>query len=196
MKSYTLRPDTFTLNFNVTLSGTSVKKLVDTAEEAGLTLIHKHNRAAGSTVVAFEDPSGVMIKKLKRCGHGVATLFSLSPEAPHKCQSGWQLSMTPYALRPVAKKGKGAGGASETRPALDYFVSDLVASQKELQASGKIRFMRSMFAENSFLACLIGGNLDPWILPLLNTPGAGREFTQMFVRRFFTAQLDCGEMRT
>ena len=68
MKSYTLRPDTFTLNFNVTLSGTSVKKLVDTAEEAGLTLIHKHNRAAGSTVVAFEDPSGVMIKKLKRCG--------------------------------------------------------------------------------------------------------------------------------
>jgi hypothetical protein len=25
MKSYTLRPDTFTLNFNVTLSGTSVR---------------------------------------------------------------------------------------------------------------------------------------------------------------------------
>ena len=69
-----------------------------------MTIVHAKNRVKGSTVISVEDPSGVMIKKIKKRGHHLAALYNLCPADLTRCQTGWQLALTPYALRMVDNK--------------------------------------------------------------------------------------------
>ena len=166
--------------------GRNVKRVVDTVEKIGLTLVHAKYRSNGSTVVSVEDPSGLMKSRMKKRGHVLAALFNLYPEDLTRCQSGWQLSMTPQCLREV-----------DGRCALDIFLEDLVKEQQCMQESSTYKLIQQLpVQENSLVACLVGGNLDPFLLPLLEKVGFGRTFTTRFIRRFFTAQMDCGVLNT
>jgi hypothetical protein len=167
--------------------GTVISQTVEHIEKAGMSVIHHQNRVAGSTVFSVEDPSGVMIKKLKKRGHAVATLFSVCPAHPERCQTGWQLSLTPHALRTVGKDGK---------MAVEVFREDAIASFRETKTNTVLQFLLGFFGENSFLPCLAGGNIDPAVLPFLQEAGVGRNQMQTIVRRFFTIQLDCGTIRS
>ena len=134
----------------------------------------------------MEDPSGLMKSRMKKRGHVLAALFNLYPEDLTRCQSGWQLSMTPQCLREV-----------DGRCALDIFLEDLVKEQQCMQESSTYKLIQQLpVQENSLVACLVGGNLDPFLLPLLEKVGFGRTFTTRFIRRFFTAQMDCGVLNT
>lgn len=175
--------------------GGRVAKLVTTIEKAGMHVIHKEFRALGSTVISVEDPSGLMSRKLGKRGHYVARIFGVAPEYPDRCQTGWQLSLTPYALRSVQKNvvGKELPG----RVALDVFTDDVLAAHAEVQQNQTMRRVWEMTRENSLVACVIGGNLDPYLLPLLTSgAGIGRSITRRVVRRFFTASMDCGVVHT
>jgi len=164
------------------LLGTHVQRVVDAVESLGLTVIHSKNRCKGSTVVSVEDPSGIYKQKMKKCGHTLASLFNVYPNEPKRCQTGWQLSLTPHALREV--KGTCA---------LDLFLKDLKASHELIAShSNMYHMVTSVVSENSLLACLCSGNLDPFLLPYLGQFGRARKFMEEFVRRFFTAQMDCG----
>ena len=92
-------------------------------EAAGMTLIHAHNRARGSTAFGVEDPSQRVFKLLKKKGHAPAPLFQIYPVDRSRCQTGWLMSLTPHCLREV-----------DGVPALDIFVSDLVACHKQVPA--------------------------------------------------------------
>ena len=51
-------------------------------ESVGIPIVNGHNRIKGSTVIAVEDPSAVMARKLKKLGHSFAYLYHLHPEEP------------------------------------------------------------------------------------------------------------------
>lgn len=163
--------------------GEAVDAAVDSLENVlGKSVVHKSNRVRGSSVFAFEDPSGLMHKKLKKKGHLTALLFSLFRHQPERVQTGWQLSVTPYALRDI-------GGF----PALDMFVNDAASCSKDLAASTKARLMWSLFADDSLLGCLLLDHVDAGLLKYLKDVGsAGHVLTRTFIRRFFMAQLDSG----
>jgi len=162
--------------------GARVARAVEVIEGIGMTIVHKNNRVVGSTVIAVEDPSGTLARKIKKRGHSVATLFSLCPRVPARCQNGWQLSLTPYALRDVD------GG----KKALDVFLADMGECYEEAQRSTKLQLSRRFFRENSLLGHLMSGNLDGFIFERLRSQGRGREITTGIIRRFLTAQLDSG----
>ena len=172
--------------------GDAVANAVRVIEGAGMQLIHKRFRAGGSTVISVEDPSGLMSKKMGKRGHYVARIFGVAPEFPDRCQTGWQLSTTPHALRRVPQKGKGTG----KEIALDVFLRDVVAAHKEVQQNSVMQKLWNMVPENSIIACLVGGNMDPYLLPLLQHAGPGRALTRRVVRRFFTASMDSGVVHT
>lgn len=169
--------------------GLAVSTTVAGLEEEGMVIVHGHNRVAGSTVFSVEDPSGVMIKKLeKKCGHHVATLFSLCPAEPARCQTGWQMSLTPYALRKVGHSGE---------KAVEIFLKDAIQSNREIKQLKVLKWLQNYFHESSLIPCLLGGNMDPFLLPMLGH-GAGlwKSLIELVVRRFFTIQLDCGIVRS
>lgn len=155
-----------------------------TIESNGMTIVHARNRIKGSTVLAVEDPSAVMTRKLKKLGHSFAYLYNLCPSEPKRCQLGWSLSLTPYSLRQL-KSGK---------PALSVFLSDLVTVFKSVQASSSS--LAKMFRESSLPAILLsGGVVDHWIFGLLTRPpGLTRSCGEVLLRRFFTALLDSGKV--
>lgn len=161
--------------------GAAFQKASSVIEDAGMSIVHKQNKSPGSTVISVESKSGIMIRALKKKGHAVGTLYNLSPTHPERIQTGWQLSLTPYALRSV-----------EGKKALDVFLGDVVVCHKQIMANANMKFIWSIFKENSLIACLAAGDLQPFLLGLLNTPGFGRELAQKFIRRFSTAQLDGG----
>lgn len=144
-------------------------------------IIHGQHRAMGSTVFAVEDPSAVVCKKLKKKGHGTAPIYLVCPSEPNRCQSGWQLSLTPHCLRPF----------KDGRSALEIFSDDVLECHKAAQAS--YTRLATMFKENSLLGFLLtGGNEEFWTFGLLRQPGRGRELISLILRRLGSGILDCG----
>jgi len=144
-------------------------------DQLGLVVIHQKHRVKGSTVLSVEDPSGIYKQKLKKFGHTLASLFNLYPEEPHRCQTGWQLSLTPHGIRDI-------NGTC----ALDLFIADLIATHQLVMKDSKYQWITTTLGcrENSFIACLFGsGNLDPVLLPFLAHFGNARQFMEMFIRR-------------
>jgi len=162
---------------------TAIESAVSKLKAAGMKMIHGHNRIEGSTVMTFEDPSGAVAHALKKKGYSAGTIYNVSPEKPHRCQTGWQLSMTPHHLRLVGPT---------KRPALDAFVDDCIAVNESLKESSSHQASQALFKENSLPAHLISGNIEPWIFSLLAGGGMGKAFAVLVVRRFCTAQLDSG----
>lgn len=156
----------------------AVGKLTTTMEEAGMKIIHAQHRATGSSVISVEDPRVVVQRKLKKLGYGVAPLYKLHPDQPTRCQTGWMLSLTPYALR-----------ERDGRPALDAFAADVVRVHRETKPPGMARFFR----EDSLLGILLaGGNEEVWLFGLLRKPGLGRNAVTLLVRRVYSLILDAG----
>lgn len=148
-----------------------------------MTVVHGRNRVKGSTVIAVEDPSAVMTRRLKKLGHSFAYLYMLSPSNPQRCQTGWSLSLTPYSLRQVRKD----------KLALDIFLEDLVNVHAQVQKSPSA--LAALFPENSLLGVLLsGGVLDSWLLSLLFRRGRGRALAEVVLRRFFSVLLDGGDV--
>merc|ERR1712216_605246 len=159
----------------------AIAQSLATIEASGMKIIHGENRIRGSTVVAIEDPSGVMGRKLKKLGHSTATIFDVCPRDPSRCQSGFQLSLTPHCLREV-KGGK---------TALSMFTADLIKTHERVRLS--YPSLAKRFPENSLAAYLLsGGNEDLWAFALLKTPGLGREAISLVLRRLYSAILDSG----
>ena len=106
-----------------------------------MTIVHAKNRAKGSSVIATEDPSGVIQLKIKKLGHSSATLFNLNPTSPGTCQTGWSLSFTVHCLRKV----------DGDKSALDVYLGDLVKVYKEVQSKPPSALV-GMFHEGSLAA--------------------------------------------
>merc|ERR1712151_199977 len=92
----------------------SIDLVLQTLQENGMKLINGQHRAKGSTVFSFEDPSATVSSHLKRRGHATSPIFSVEPSELDRCQTGFQLSLTPHCLREF-KDGKSA---------LDVFAKD------------------------------------------------------------------------
>lgn len=165
--------------------GDYVGKLVERIEAKGVGILHKENRVKGSTVIAVEDPSGYTSRQLKKKGHSVMQLFQFHPEEKDKCHTGWQLSLTVHSLRKLAN------GQS----ALEKFTSDFEEIQAGLKKQKLLRQVQSVLGENSFLAFIIAGNVNPYLFGLLNSPGPRRDFACTMIRRFVTGTLDYGKTR-
>ena len=149
--------------------------------DAGMTIVHAQNKTVGSTVIAVEDPSAVMIIKLKKRNHGFAYLYNLAPEIPDRCQTGWSLSLTPNALRKLE------GGET----ALDKFLVDLIEVHDQVQQSSG--FAHRWFRENSLPGILLSGGMpDICIFQLLWQTGRRKATAEVLIRRFFSALLDSG----
>ena len=182
--------------------GAAVDTAVKAVEAAGVTVVHKQNRVRGSTVFSVEDPSGIMHKKLKKRGHTTALLYNLCRHRPDRTQTGWQLSVTPYALRmvpspspastPLRGSGVEGGAGSAKEVALDVFLRDVAECHKEITSSRKLRLIRSMFKESSLLCCLLLDHIDPFVLTFLPQVGVGHTISKALVRCYFLAQLDSG----
>jgi len=160
---------------------------VATIEGAGMTVVHAHNRIAGSTVIAVEDPSAVLTRKLKKKGHSFAYLFNIAPDEPHKCQTGWSLSLTPYSLREI----------TPGKTALQTFLDDLLATHAVVEPARSRAWHRALFHEGSFAGTVLaGGLLDPFLFSMLWRPGFGRSVAETIVRRLFSSLLDSGIVRS
>jgi len=165
----------------------AIERAVHRIEFAGMHLIHGHKRIKGSTVIAVEDPSGAVAKRMKKLGYSTSPIYKVCPAEPTRCQTGWQLSFTPHHLR-LVKNG--------TKSAIDAFVDDLLIVHSAVKNNLAITCAQTCFRENSLLALLIAGNVDPFIYGLLEKEGIGRAIALMIVRRFATAQLDSGSVCT
>jgi hypothetical protein len=159
-----------------------VETLAKSIETNGMKVIHSENRIRGSTVLAVEDPAGIMTRKLNKKGHGFAMLYDIAPEDQSRCQSGWSLSLTPYALREMA----------DGRSALDVFHADVISVYKEVQAKPPLAlkvFRESSLAGNQ----LSGGLIDVYVFSCLRSSSSHKKAAaKMIVRRFCTYMLDCG----
>jgi len=164
----------------------AVERVVQVVESVGMSMVHSQNRIKGSTVIAVEDPSGASSRMLKKRGHCLGKLFGICRHDQRRCQTGWQVSFTLHALREVH-----AG-----KPALDVFIADVIDVSEKVKASSKLTLSRKLFKENSLPAYLISGNIEPFLLQLLHEPGWGRTIASVIVRRYFTANLDSGVVRS
>lgn len=159
----------------------AVETATRTMEASGMMIIHSNHRIKGSTVLAVEDPSALTSKKLKKKGHSTSPIYCAHPEAPHRCQTGFQLSLTPHCLRQM-KDGKSA---------LEIFTDDAVEAHRDALACYPPLAKR--FRENSLLAILLcGGDEAIWALDFLRRPGVGREIVSLMLRRIYSAILDSG----
>jgi len=91
-----------------------VDKGIRRIQAAGMTLIHARNRYPGSTVIAIEDPSAVLMKRLKKLNHSTASLYNICPAHPERCQTGFGLSLTAHVMRVVR----------DDKTALDVFLEE------------------------------------------------------------------------
>jgi len=164
----------------------AIEKLVRGIEAAGMRLIHRDNRIVGSTVIAVEDPSGAMAMKLKKLGYSTAAIFQVAPQDSSRCQTGWQLSLTPHHLRTLPNG----------RVALDAFLEDLIAVHKMVGSNQALQTTWKFFREDSMVAFLVSGNIDPFVFQLLIKKGIGRTIAEVIIRRVMTAQLDSGTVCT
>lgn len=163
----------------------AVDRVVWRIQAAGMVIFHAHNRSKGSSVIAVEDPSGAVCKRMRRLGHSTGVLCNMQPEYPSRCQTGWQLSITPHQLRLLD------GGKS----ALDVFVDDLVWIHEAVQADRVLNISRKLFRESSLPAHFISRNLDPFMISLLAKAGLSRSLVTLVIRRAFcTGQLDGGTL--
>ena len=153
----------------------SVDKTVNRVEEMGITILHKENRTLGSTVFAVEDPSGFMLRQLKKKGHEVMQLVGIHREDEEKCQTGWQLSMTVHQLRTV--EGEVV--------ALEQFLEDL----EGIFESSKKQGTRGLFKENHVISYLASGNVTAYANSNLLQGG---KLGAAAIRRYITATLDNG----
>eukprot|EP00927_Polykrikos_kofoidii_P034798 TRINITY_DN2943_c0_g2_i1.p1 TRINITY_DN2943_c0_g2~~TRINITY_DN2943_c0_g2_i1.p1 ORF type:complete len:873 (+),score=144.30 TRINITY_DN2943_c0_g2_i1:91-2619(+) len=160
----------------------AIEGAVKTIEDTGMTVIHKQHRVKGSTVIAVEDPSGAVSRKLTKKGYSPNSIYNVSPLEPSRCQTGWQLSLTPHHLRRL-KSGK---------TALESFIDDLVSAKHSVHGDKAMNFIWSWFRENSLIAFLVSGNTNPYLFSLLHKEGIWRDLAEMIIRRFWTAQLDSG----
>jgi len=163
----------------------AIDAVVAKMEGVGMKVIHGANRIRGSTVVAMEDPSGAIARKMKKKGYSTMCIYNVSPEHPERCLNGWQLSFTPHALRQV-KDGD--------RTCLQAFLDDLLVVHASVQKNDTLARSQKYFKENSLASYLISGNTDLWVLGFLQNEGIGRSVAGMLIRRFVTAQLDSGTM--
>jgi hypothetical protein len=154
--------------------GDKLTDAVQRIEDAGMKVLHAHNRIAGSTVIAVEDPSGAVSRKMKKKGYSTAPIFNARLHDPRSCQTGWQLSLTPHHLRPVKDGNKSA---------LEAFVEDLLQVKKTVEADPTTRLSRWLLRENSGLAFLLSGNTDPFVFQLLREKGVGRTIAALVIRR-------------
>jgi len=166
-----------------------LKRAARLIEAAGMVVVHSKDRAEGSTVISVEDPSSVLAAKLQKKGHSIAYLFNLYPEDAARCQSGWQLSLTPHCLRRVGSQGK---------TALDTFLEDLLGAWSEVQAKQAVlNWLGLCFRESSLPAFLLrGGVLDTYLLGQIVRPGVGRFVAETTLRRLFANLLDSGVVCT
>lgn len=150
--------------------------------DAGMTLVHHENRIEGSSVLAVEDASAWVGGRMKKRGHGLAYLFNIYPEQPQRTQIGWQLSVTPHALRSV----------DCGRSALDIFLDDLLAAHSALKARPPV--VASLFKEGSLLSVVLGdGAIEPYIFSYLWSHGhPGCTVATAILRRLFSCLLDSG----
>lgn len=164
-----------------------LEKARDLIVATGLTIVHAANRHPGSSVIAVEDPSSVISRKLKKLGHSSAALFNLHPSEPNRCQTGWSISFTPYCLREVRPDG---------RTALGIYLEDLVKVHSEVQAKPPTG-LAAMVKENSFMAFnLRGGRPECYLFSLLRAPGFGRTAGEIVLRGIFSQLLDGGVVRS
>mmetsp|Transcript_56213 Transcript_56213/g.131653 ORF Transcript_56213/g.131653 Transcript_56213/m.131653 type:complete len:815 (-) Transcript_56213:15-2459(-) len=155
--------------------------VVNDIRSCGLQVIHDKNRIRGSSVVAVEDPSAAVGKKLKKLGHSTGLIYEVYPAADARCQSGWQLSFTPHHWRQL-----------EGDRAIDRFLSDLRQQCAQVQSSMKFRVCQWLFKENSLLAFLLTGNIEAYMFGLLRRDDLGRKVGALMIRRFCSLQLDSG----
>ena len=88
-------------------------------------------------------------------------------------------------------------GNSEPIPAIDVFLKDAITSWKEIRTNKTLKFLQNTFRENSLIACIYGGNLDPFLFPSLSAKGSLKmALVETLIRRYFTAQLDCGVVQS
>jgi len=158
----------------------SIDKALESFQAAGMTVIHSHNRAKGSTAFGIEDPSAVVQKMLKKKGHGPAPLFRLCPADLGRCQTGWLMSATPHWLREV-------NGV----PAIDVFVADVIECHKAAAANRSS--LAKLFRPESLPAIILSGGLDDtWTFAQLHNPGFMREALSLVFRRLYSGIMDSG----
>jgi len=163
---------------------TACEEIVSNVKSLGMKVIHDQHRAKGSSVLAVEDPSGAVGKKLKKLGHSTGLIFEVCPEDPKRCQSGWQLSFTPHHLRRM-------GDSDQTR-AIDVFLADLQKQYRKVQSGALFKLCQAYLKENSLFSYLLVGSVDPYLFSLLRQEGKGRNLGALLIRRFCSAQLDSG----
>ncbi|CAK0879611.1 unnamed protein product [Prorocentrum cordatum] len=146
-------------------------------ESAGMKVLHAHNRMPGSTVITVEDPSGAVSTRMKKKGYRTSPIYLACPSAASACQTGWQLCLSPHHL-------------------LETFMGDLVPTSRAVYGSTVARLSRRFLRENSLLAFLVAGNPDTFLFQLLRKEGIGRKLAGHMIRRYITAQLDSGTVRT
>ena len=74
--------------------------------------------------------------------------------------------------------------------ALELLTDDLIKIYHKTAESRKHKLVLSVCRENSLLAFVASGNLDPWLFQLVRSPGWGRTCVELVVRRFFTSQVE------
>ena len=101
-----------------------------------------------------------MSKKMENGGI-MLHIFGVAPEFPIDArQAGnYQRLRTGKSLRKAR--------APHDEIALDVFLRDVVIAHKEVQQNSVMQKLWNMVPENSIIACLVGGNMDPYLLPLL-----------------------------
>jgi len=149
-------------------------------ETCGMTIVHSHNRVAGSTVFGVEDPRGAIYKKLKKKGHLPLPLYELCPSDPKRCQTGFTMSLTLHCLREI-NKGQSA---------LELFTSDLVESSKVVRKN--YWDLGRLFHANSTIALWFSSGENFWVLPFLSGSGICRNMVALLLRRVYATTLDCG----
>lgn len=93
-----------------------LERAEETISGAGMTLVHRENRIKGSTVLAVEDPSALVTRRMKKLGHSFAYLYNLHPEQPQRTQSLSRGIFLRSSRDPL--KNTGAAAAAASRPAV------------------------------------------------------------------------------
>jgi len=167
----------------------AVAEAATSLERAGLRLVRPRERAYGSTVLCFEDPSGGMGRALNKRGFNTSTVYNLFDGAADeigKTQGAFQLSVTPHQLR--------AAPNGQDMTALDVFVEEAKRTHRDFVASPFYRVIRATFPERSFLAHVAADNVPVYLFSLISGGGVARSLGKMLARRYCSCLLDEGAM--